>query len=332
MAKSKKPTLIEQGYHVYMGTTRTINEQNQPLIGYDPLIGNLGEPEGMIRGNVTHNVAEGGCGAHTIIYISLSQLDQPFSYTCFGCGKQLSFVKVLSNPPPSNIFHLFGDESAREDIVLYGLLIFNDNDVIKAGEAFEEFIFDLGLPHKTRFHSKELFNGKAREKTVWKRFSEYEILQIAKQIILMLKIHRPMYCVGIVDRHTFPKSMPSGNSHEIKILPEHLYSLAFQAAIGVIRDFGLLNTDRKLKLWADTQKTKLDYWGAGRISTNQLYKYENITPEKIVGAKPILLDAVDLFTYVVGRVKSSQALKNQDIYKDMCEFINPHVGIGNWIP
>lgn len=274
----------------------------------------------------------GGCGAHTIVVLSESQIGRPFAYNCSGCGKKLEFGQILLKAPDSLSFHVFGDESCADNMVLYGLLLLNENDVEGAENDFVHIIKSAGVPIGSRFHAKEVFNGIARSKSVWSHLSDKEIWAIAKKLLISLKSHRAMFNIGIVDRESYPKKMPSGTGQEILVSPEHLYSLAFQAAFITFDEHGLINPQTSIRLWIDPQKSRIALWGGGKIQVQTLYKYKHIAPEKIEETKPILLDAADLFTYVAGRAVSNQPSTNKQICKELFELCNPNRSDTKWVP
>ncbi len=329
--KKKQQSLVEKGYHVYLGTIRAGAKQPALSPRPDTTAPYLDGP-GLMKGIVTHGIDRGGCGAHTIVAISEAQVGKPFAYTCSGCGKTLQYHQLLQREPDPNHFHLFGDESTAQNVVVYGILVLNDNDLVAAENDFSGVIESAGVPRGTRFHAKEVFFGKGKEKSVWQHLDDTEIWVVARSLLTCLKAHRPMFCVGVVDQKTYPSKMPSGTGQEVKIMPEHLYGIAFQAAFGALESHGLTNSETKIKLWVDPQTTKLNFWGVGRIQIKHFLKHRHLNPEKIEGPKPVLLDAADLFAYIAGRAVSDYSSPNKKVCKELYELCAPVRGDGSWIP
>jgi hypothetical protein len=329
--KKRKQSLIEKGYHVYLGTIRVRAEQ-AALSPRPDTPAPCPDGAGEMKGIVTHSIEQAGCGANTIVVISETHIGKPFTYNCSGCGKILQYDHLLLREPDPNYFHLFGDESTAHNVVVYGILVLNDNDLVAAENDFSSVIKSTGVPRGTRFHAKEVFFGKAREKSVWQHLDDTEIWVVARSLLTCLKAHRPMFCIGVADQNTYPSKMSSGTGQEIQVMQEHLYSIAFQAAFGVLDSYGLTNSETKIKLWIDPQTTKLNFWGVGRRQIKHLLKYRHINPEKIEGPKPILLDAADLFAYISGRAVSDYSSPNKKVCEDLYELCAPVRGDGSWIP
>jgi hypothetical protein len=333
LIKKKKQSLIEKGYHVYLGTIRVRDKQpNLPPRPDNPSL--YPDDRGEMKVIVTHRIDQGGCGADTIVVISETHIGKPFTYNCSGCSKILQYDQLLLREPDPNpnYFHLFGDESTAHNVVVYGILVLNDNDLVAAENDFSSVIESTGVPRGTRFHAKEVFFGKAREKSVWQHLDDTEVWVVARSLLTCLKAHRPMFCIGVVDQNTYPSKMPSGTGQEIQIIPEHLYGIAFQAAFGVLHSCGLTNSDTKIKLWIDPQTTKLNFWGVGKMQIKHFLKYRHINPEKIEGPKPVLLDAADLFAYIAGRAVSDYSSPNKRVCEELYELCAPKRGDGSWIP
>ncbi|MBI4631479.1 MAG: hypothetical protein HY740_07170 [Chloroflexi bacterium] len=331
LKKEKRPSLIEQGYHVYMGTIRVKGKDDDqtPKINHPVKI--INDPD-YTQGIVTHELSHGGCGAQTVIQVKKDQIGKPFEFTCSGCGKYLKFDRILSRSPDPLTFHLFGDESSKQNIVLYGILVLNENDVHQAAKDFAHIISLAGMPVGTRFHSKNIFNEIARANTPWQNLSAATVWGIAKDLIVSLKSHRTMFCIGVVDRSSYPTTLPSGKGRLIQITPEHLYVMAHQAALHTIDNCGLVNPQVKLKLWIDPQKSVMDFWGVGRAKIERLLRYKDIKPETISGEKPLLLDAADLFTYVAGHALSKTESPNKHSCEELYKLCDPIRGDAGWIP
>ncbi len=329
--KKKQQSLVENGYHVYLGTIRVGAQPPAVSPSLNTSASHVDDP-GLMKGIVTHSIDQGGCGAHTIVIISETQVGKPFTYTCSGCGKTLQYDQLLQREPDRNYFHLFGDESTAQNVVVYGILVLNDNDLVAAENDFSDVIESSGVPRGTRFHAKEVFFSKAREKSAWRHLDDTEIWKVARSLLTCLKSHRPMFCIGVVDQKTYPSKMPSGTGHEIRIIPEHLYSIAFQAAFGAVDSHGLTNLETKIKLWVDPQTTKLNFWGVGKVQIKNFLKYRHINPEKIEGPKPILLDAADLFAYIAGRAVSDYSSPNKKLCEELYELCAPVRADGSWMP
>ncbi|MBI4630991.1 MAG: hypothetical protein HY740_04610 [Chloroflexi bacterium] len=331
LKKEKRPSLIEQGYHVYMGTIRVRGKDSDQTPKIKPPVKIINHSN-YTQGIVTHELSHGGCGAQSVIQVKKDQIGKPFEFICSGCGKYLKYDRVLPRAADPLSFHLFGDESSAQDIVLYGILALNENDVQEATKDFAHIISLAGMPAGTRFHSKTVFNEIARANTPWQNLSASTMWEIAKDLIVSLKSHRTMFCIGIVDRSSYPNTIPSGKGGTIQVTPEHLYVMAYQAAIATIDNRGLINPQTKLKLWIDPQKTVLDFWGIGRAKIERLLRYKDIEPETINGEKPLLLDAVDLFTYIAGRALSKIASPHKQICEELNKLCDPARGDAGWIP
>jgi hypothetical protein len=332
MAKRKRGTkrksLAEEGYLPYLGSMRVRENARDGQLHLQPGLSEL-DLAGKQLGIVTHHADGSGCTAKTVVVAQDSELkDASLVYTCRGCLRRVKSTEMTITNLEPLIFHLFGDESTAEDIVVFGIVLFHVNDVEAAEKAFAGILKESGVPDGTRFHCREIFSGDARKKSPWSHLSEFDVFQLVGELIECLKKHRSAFYVGVVDRATYPEYLPSEFGRNIKVLPEHLYALAFAAAMGAVSCQGFTN----IRLWIDRQKSKVDYWGMGKMQVRRLLRWNNLDPEPLQEPKPILLDAADLVAYVSGRALSRRPARYKWFFDNSYASLSPSVADGWWNP
>lgn len=285
-----------------------------------------GSAHGKIVAVATHSRIQGGCGKRTIIARHVSQLQARVPYTCAGCGDFISSEELDFPEVGPSGFRLYGDESTAKDIAVYGLLLFSIADVKAAETNSADIMRVKGLPPGTRFHCREIFSGDARSKTAWRDFTESQVWEVARQLLIGLKNHRGTFYIGKVDSRTYPALLPSGFGYDVTVLPEHLYVLAFAAAMNAFSESGLTRNIIKeldVTLWTDPQRSRIDFWGIGNVQVQRMMNWYGLKPKKISDRKPLLIDAADIFAYVSARALSSLPSRNKARCEELYQLCHP---------
>lgn len=312
-------SLASQGFSPYLGTVRPVRQPKKPtVLGPEPGSGlSLPQPEGT--GVITHL---DGCGAHTLV--RQPKNDGPFSYTCFGCNLLVSGARVKTLSPSE--FRLFGDESVSGNLTLYGLLLLNESLVDEAAQELCALLDDVTGHPGTRFHCKEVFHPHPRAKTPWANVDDQTIQWTAVNIAKLVKSKLPAFHIGLADKTLWPKTVP-GTS--VTLTAEHLYPVAFMAAVCTVQECGLLSNNCQLRLEIDRIEQKLHFAGLGKAKIERLFNVQHLEIEPRRERKSLLLDAVDLFTYAYGRQRTG---RSTDYFDQIVEIIRPSVAEANWEP
>jgi len=327
-AKPKTPKLPlgQRGFRPYMGTV-AVGDANIAKVNPEPSRNRSVLPD-SIRGVITHEVM--GCGAHTEVWVSNIEIGLPFTYTCSGCKQLVSADRILKRDLPSQNYVMFGDESSYKELSTYGLVLFHEKDLDNAEKAIRELLNLRSGTEGARLHCRELFDGRAREKSVWKDLNEDGVFKLLQDVLKVLNDFGATYFLGIADRSTWPESL-QGKNEPFIVSKEHMYLLAFEAAVKPLEARGFLKKEVNLRVFLDPQKNKIELAGGGRTMVETIFK-GRLKAEDITQSKPLLLDIADVFAYIGSHAFKEQNDPHHKIFGGMLAFCAPAAGFARWVP
>lgn len=232
------------------------------------------------------------------------------------------------------MYHLYGDESRSEGIVVYGIVICPEASVPILNQTIDSVKSRYGVSSSARFHCRELFNGDSRRKTAWKHLTERQAYQAALDLTSSLGGKGLKTTLGIIDTSILGKEiLPVGTSksnflkHEKQLTP-----FAFQAAAGPL----LMNPEfqGRMKLWVDPDDTNIPWWGKnikadrtlsiGMLDHIQLKRSNVLLPQNIEDKqRPLGLEAADLLAYSGARALAKQGRKYDYVFEEILRLIGP---------
>lgn len=220
------------------------------------------------------------------------------------------------------MYHIFGDESIKDDVVVYGLVIVPDEMLEIAKTILETVKVKFGGTQSARFHCREVFHNHARSKSDWAHLNSKEPYDLAFEITKSLGDKGLDTCIGLVNRKAIKYDL-AGIGSPIQDIKQ-LIPYAFQGAMGTL--FANSKYANNFKLWIEPNSDLIKWYGSNRqverlLHLNQLNVNDGsfatmIIPENLeTKERPSLLELADLLAYCSCRVQVNLK-ENKNRYSD----------------
>lgn len=229
------------------------------------------------------------------------------------------------NPSMPSVLDLFGDESPRNSVVTYGLVVSPCKKTSAVETALGEVKEKFGANQEARLHCREIFWGDRRKSTVWAHLEPKDVFALCWEVARAVSTAGVSFRVGYVDRRSLPPDMLFAGRHiKTPAGPKQLVSFAYGPALaGFERDPGVSG----IRLWIDPDPTRTYWGGRHRQATNIPLALEGniIRPQAIEGDKPLLLDVADILAYCSAHSLSVEARTDKGSFQKIFACFNAEI-------
>jgi hypothetical protein len=240
------------------------------------------------------------------------------------------------------MYEAFGDESCGQTFVAYGVLLVCETQMSDAEAILTEVKKRFGGEDGHRLHCREMFGGHARSKTPWANLSMADVFNLYEALMTRLRDANLRRLVAIARKSDFPDRLPALPMQHIdpslnvsprwtKEMQLGEKQLAAWCAQGVMIP---LTASGQVRLWADPDKTSIEWLDGKRAATRAIDGFVDIGPDKepprinvmpVTGEKPKLLEVADCIAYVAQRSRTSGGGNNDRRFKSLEELIDPEL-------
>lgn len=196
----------------------------------------------------------------------------------------------------------------------------------RAVYAWRHVLRSFGSSGHAKVHARTLFSGDARRNTEWAHLDESRAAKLAISLMESIRRENAFFSIGVVHTSSYPREgIPDGLDRDGRQVYQPIscttfYCFAFlAAAAGLQSNVGILQAGMPYELFLDPLpgKVKLFHdWNSAQAA--RFVRASGLTPTTFL-AKPMLLDAADLFAYAAARALSQRPARNKDccraIYK-----------------
>lgn len=231
-------------------------------------------------------------------------------------------------------FHLYGDESVSNNIVMYGVVAVRPDIEQCLEDQIKMLKKEYGAAEGV-LHCNVIFNGDRRNKSVWHHLKIEECFDLYHEFVEILNAHQTLRLGVYADKTHIPRKIPP-----LESAPQ---SLSFNLVLDD-KQLGILCANAtqepfakqlgldRVRFWADPDDSKVAWLGSKRKVKRSLDMFfdlpghPRVTSEPIGRNKPILLEAADLLAYATAKSLSTQVFRDKSKYEELHKFLNPNLG------
>ena len=234
-------------------------------------------------------------------------------------------------------FIAYGDDSAYEEILIYGFVICERSQASKLEKEVINIKKEFGIPDKIPIHMKSLLSGQYRKKNNISNFGRSQQSLFFEKVVNILNKNRCIvrYCYTVVpdSGKIFPKDSPD---EEIPLIENHKATIHQMAAacftpyiengrlIFTAKDFEvfLSHDSTKVKFSPKSPRKQAHFLSELLIPTTNPPKpgtYIRLKPNIQLMKKNILLQFTDVVVYILSHALSKNC--KEDIFRHLANRI-----------
>lgn len=247
-------------------------------------------------------------------------------------SQNMSSQTMHSSPAGDKDIALYGDESHFNEIVTYAFLVIPRENSRPVELAVNKVKNKYGLDDDAKIHCRELFNKRARSKTLFCEFTDSKVLNFLDDIMISAFMAGARGWVGYMDSRKAPDTMYFESVEASKPLTLELgnlkakMQLCYQAAIGPLTH---VFPPACVESFVDGDKTKIPFLNKNSQadSLRSFFPVEHSNqkffPKPVHGSKPVFLDLADLLAYAAARGLAEASISNKNSFISIVKSMDP---------
>jgi hypothetical protein len=238
------------------------------------------------------------------------------------------------------MYDAYGDESVGSDFVAYATILFEESCVTSALAVLADVKARFGGSASDVLHSRILFSGNQRKKSVWAPLSVDDVFTLYSELTSRICRFQSRNVVAIAKKKEFPEVLPGGqwqyaDPNFIGPMPwskghgygeKHIASHCAQATMIPISKWPGLD---QVRFWPDPDATRIELTDGSRQFSRTLGGFVDnggqepakINLMAVVGEKPPLLEVADMAAYVAQRAATGKYSPNDRKFKSLHDLI-----------
>jgi hypothetical protein len=227
-------------------------------------------------------------------------------------------------------FDVFGDESANEEIVAYGLVIVPPGQL----DAIERQMVETKVAFRgssdATLHCKTLLHGDQRARSKWSHLEGDEPFSLLRETIRRVRSSGARAWIGYLERRDAPSKMlfegDGGKPIEQEVTDLHLVLFAYWAAMAAVQD---IVQPEQMRAWLDPNKDRL------RLLTQRKQlrlaqgffpvRHDNkmFEPGPVTAPKQQLLELADIIAHCGARALARLRPQGKEPYEAVLKQMRP---------
>jgi hypothetical protein len=228
------------------------------------------------------------------------------------------------------MFDVFGDESAGDDHVSYGLVCVPSDEAAALGDRVAELRARHGLKE---LHCRVLFDARQRVKLGLERLTGAEVLSIYQELMTLMSSPNVSTVVARGRLSHFPGEQPAdGHFPRVKFDKK---SLGVMCANGAILPLKRDLTEAALRIWPGHDATRTEWLGRQRQPSQAIGGFydidgirdERVSPSSVTdmpsAARRELFQIADLLAWLSNRTVAEKNLDWRGRYRTILDGLRP---------